>query len=204
MDGTARHTSLRSDLPGSTHRIGSHENSQLPTPPSSCFGPPAQTSDLSQGSTLVFHGSPSLQVAPLKRHNHALHGQRRERRMQPNRNDCILREPRTGRIERASKSTNAGSSLISQDKTASSFVRTLQRELYASSVDSAAGQDLVSRDDAAQRATTVLSSRRAIDGYQQPLHPDFMIDEACQSVGSVIDSRALGCGLDSSLSANRY
>jgi hypothetical protein len=204
MDQTTRHTRLRSDLPVYTNRTDSHENSQLPTPPSSCFDSPAQASDLSQGSTLVLHGFPSLQVASLKRNNHTFRDQRRKRQRRSKRNDPILRGPRTGRIERPSRSTDAGSSLISRDKTASSFVRTLQRKFYDSAVHSAASQDLVSRDDAAQMATTVLSSRRPINGYQQPLHPDFLIDEACQSVGSVIDSGAPEYGLDSLLSANRY
>jgi hypothetical protein len=209
LDRTARLTSLQSDLPVYTNRTDSHENSQLPTPPSSCFDPPAQTSDLSQGSTLVLHGSPSSRVAPLKRNNHALDNQKRERRTQPDQNDNSLRRPRTGRIKRASKSTNAGSSLISRGKTASSFVRTLQRELYASSVDSAAGQDLVNRNDAAQMGTIVTSSPRSIAGYQQPVLPDFVVDEGCRSVEYVVESspsesRAPECGLDSSLLANRY
>lgn len=209
MNQTARHTSLRSDLPVYTHKIGSHENSQLPTPPSSSCQTPAQPSEPSECSTSIPHRFPMGQAAPSKRTDHTRHKQRRERRTQPGRNNSSLPRPRTGRIERASKSTNAGSSLISRSKISSSVVRTLQLKLYASSVGSAAGQDLVSSDDAAQMETSITSSSRPIAGYQQPLPPDFVVDEGCQSVESVIwssppESRAPECGLDSPLSMNRY
>lgn len=166
MVRTARLTSLRSDLPVDMHGNTSCGNSQLPTPPSSSYETPAQPSEPSECSTSIPHRFPMGQAAPSKRTDRTLHNQRRERRTQPGSNNSSLRRPRTGRIERASKSTNAGSSFISRGKTASSFVRTLQRKLYASAVDSVAGQDLVSRNDAAQMGTTVTSSPRSIAGYQ--------------------------------------
>lgn len=202
MDRKTGNTSLHSDLTVNTNRTDSHENSQLPTPPSSCFDPPAQTSDLSQGSTFVLHGSPTLQVAPLKRNNHALHNQRRERRMRPNRNDCILRGPQTGRIERASKIRNAS-------VRATSFLLTLQTRLYAPSSESAASKHSASPDDTAQMGTTVTSLPRPIAGYRQPVLPEFVVDQGCRSVEILIESsppesRAPECGLTSSVLANRY
>ena len=161
MDRTARHSSLRSDPPVDMHRNDPCGNSQLLTPPSSSCETPAQPSESSECSTPIPHRSPMGQAALSKRTDRTLHNQRRERRTQPGSNNSSLRRPRTGRIERANKSTNAGSSLTSRRKAASSFVRILQRRLYASSVDSAAGQDLVSRNDAAQMGTTVPLSPRS-------------------------------------------
>lgn len=156
---------------------------------------------ISQGSTLVLHGSPSLQVAPLRRNNQAIRNRRRELRTQPGRNHTILRGPRAGRIERASKSTNGSFR-------ATSFLLTLQTRLYAPSsnsavLDSAAGDDIVNRDDIAQMGTTVISSPTPIAGDQQPLHPSLMVEEGYQSVDSV-SSRSPGSGPDPSFSINRY